>query len=110
MQNVYTSLQTPKTKFNGYHVMKPFFWKLKDKFCHYVANAIPNTGYPFHIHADSLNVGTGCILIQAFPDGKRIVSANSRVFDKAEQKISPQHRELCGFRSALQTYEFYFLG
>ena len=89
MRNVYTSLQTPKTNFNGYHVMKPFF-----RNCHDIANAIPNTDYPFHIHADSSNVGTGCILIQAFPDGKKIVSANSRVFDKAEQKMSPQHREL----------------
>ena len=55
-------------------------------------------------------VGTGCILIQAIPDGKRIVSANSRVFDKAEQKMSQQHLELCGIISALQTYEFYNIG
>ena len=60
--------------------------------------------YSFHIHADSSNVGTGCILIQDLSEGKRIVSANSRVFDKAEQKMSTQHRELCGIISALQTY------
>ena len=63
------------------------FQKLKDRFCHDIASAFPNTDYPFHIHADSSNVGTGCILIQAFPDGKKIISANSRVFDKAEQKM-----------------------
>ena len=39
-----------------------------------------------------------------------MISANSRVFDKAEQKMSPQHRELCGIVSALQTYEFYGIG
>ena len=39
-----------------------------------------------------------------------MISANSRVFDKAEQKVSPQHRELCGMISALQTYEFYVIG
>ena len=39
-----------------------------------------------------------------------MISAKSRVFDKAEQKMSPQHRELCGILSALQTYEFYVIG
>ena len=37
-------------------------------------------------------------------EGNTIVSANSRVFDKAEQKLSSQHRELCRIISALQTY------
>ena len=83
---------------------------LKEKFAHDISLAIPNANYSFHIHADSSNLGTGCILIQQFPDRKRIVSANSRVFDKAEQKMSPQHRELCGIISALQTYEFYLIG
>ena len=83
---------------------------LKEKFVHDISLAIPNANYPFHIHADSSNLGTGCILIQQFPDRKRIVSANSRLFDKAEQKMSPQHRELCGIISALQTYEFYLIG
>ena len=32
------------------------------------------------------NVATGCILIQQFPEGKRISAFNSLVFDKAEQK------------------------
>ena len=59
---------------------------------------------------DSSNVGTGCILIQQFPEGKRIVSFNSRSFDKVEQKISTLHRELCGIVSALQTYEHYIIG
>ena len=72
--------------------------------------AIPSTEYSFHIHVDSSNVGTGCILVQQFPEGKRIVSFNSRVFDKAEQKMSTLHRELCGIVSALQTYEHYIIG
>ena len=59
---------------------------------------------------DSSNVGTGCILIQQFPEGKGIISFNSRVFDKAEQKMSTLHRELCGIVSALQTYEHYIIG
>ena len=59
---------------------------------------------------DSSIVGNGCILIQQFPEGKRIISLNSRIFDKAEQKMSTLHRELCGIVSALQTYEHYLIG
>ena len=70
----------------------------------------PSNDPPFHIHADSSNLGTGCVLIQDFPDRKRKISANARVFDKAEQKMSPQLRELCGIISLLQTYEFYVSG
>ena len=64
----------------------------------------PSTDYPFHIHVDLYNFGTGCILIQQFPESKRIISFNSRIFDKDEEKISALHRELCRIVSALQTY------
>ena len=40
---------------------------------------------------------------------KKIVSANFRIFDKEEQKMSPIHRALYGVISALQTYEFYII-
>ena len=59
---------------------------------------------------DSSNAGTVCILIQQFPEGRRIISFNSRNFEKAEQKMSTLHRELCGRVSALQTYEHYLIG
>ena len=71
--------------------------------------AVPSTKYPFHIHVDSSNAGTGCILVQQIPEGKRIVSFSSRVFDNAEHKMSTLHRELCGIVSALQTYERYII-
>ena len=64
--------------------------------------AMPSTKYRFHIHVDSSNVGTGCILILQFPEEKGLISFNSSFFDKAEQKMSTLHREL-----ALQTYEHY---
>ena len=70
----------------------------------------PSTEYPFRIHVDCSNVGTGCILVQQFPEGKRTVSLNSRVFDKAKQEMSTVHRELCGIVYALQTYEYYIIG
>ena len=71
--------------------------------------AIPSTEYPFHIDVDSSNVGTGCIPIQQLLEGNRNVSFNSRVFDKAEQKMSTLHRDLCGIVLALQTYENYII-
>ena len=78
--------------------------------CENTILAVPSTDYPFHIQVDSSNVGTGCILIQQFPEGKRIIYSNSRIFNKAEQKISTLHRELCGIVSALQTYEHCIIG
>ena len=59
---------------------------------------------------DSSKVGTSCILIQQFSEGERTISFNTRIFDKAEQKKSALHRELCGIVSALQTYEQYIIG
>ena len=72
--------------------------------------AIPDVRYPFHIHMVSSNVGTGSILVQDFPEGKRVVSINSRIFDKTEEKLSTMHRELFGIVSALKTYEHYIIG
>ena len=50
------------------------------------------------------------LALAQFPEGKRIISFNSRVFDEAEQKMLTPHRELCGIVSALQTYEHYIIG
>ena len=98
-----------KANFEWLDSHKQVFDNLKAKFAHDISVAIPNPKNPFHIHADFSDLGTGSILIQQFPEGKRIFSANFRVFDKAEQKMSPRHRELCRIISALQTYEFYII-
>ena len=73
---------------------KPF-QEIKEKISEDTIFAIPSTEHPFPIHVDSSNVETGSILVQQFPEGKRIVSFKSRVFDKAERKMSTLHRELC---------------
>ena len=86
------------------------FQMIKDRISEDTILAIPYNEYPFHIHVDSSNVGTGCILIQQFPEGKRIISFSSRFLEKAEQKMSTLHRELCGIVSALQTHEHYIIG
>ena len=72
--------------------------------------AIPDVPYPFYIYVDSSNVGTGSISDQEFPDGKRVVSFNSRIFDKTERKLSTMHRQLWGIVSALKTQEHYLTG
>ena len=83
---------------------------IKDRISADTILAIPSTDYLFHIHVELSNIGTGCILILQFSEGKRIISFNSRIFDKAEQKMPTFHRELCGIVSALQTYEHYIIG
>ena len=98
------------TPFHWTHEHEKLFQAIKDRISEDTILAVPSTDYPFHIHVDSSNVGTGCILIQQFPEGKRVISFNSRIFDKAEQKMSTLHRELCGIVSALQTYEHYIIG
>ena len=98
------------TSFHWTDEHEKLFQSIKDRISEDTILAVPSTDYPFHIHVDSSNVGTGCILIQQFPEGKRIISFNSRVFDKAEQKMSTLHRELCGIVYALQTYEHYIIG
>ena len=65
---------------------------IKDRVSEETILANPSTEYPIHIHVDSSNIGTGCILKQQFLERKRIVSFNSRIFDKAEQEKSTLHR------------------
>ena len=98
------------TLFHWTHEHQKQFKPVKDRISEDTILPVPSTDYLFHIHVDSSNVGTGCILFQQFPEGKRIISFNSRFFDKAKQKMSTLHRELCGIVSALQAYEDYIIG
>ena len=93
------------TPFHWTQDYEKLFQSIKDRISEDTILAVLSTDYTFHIHVDSSNTGTGFILIQQFPEGKRIFSFISRIFDKAEQKMSSLHRELCGIVSALQTYE-----
>ena len=97
------------TSFHWTDEHERLFQFIKDRISEDTILVVPSTDYPFQIHVDSSNVGTGCILIQHFPEGKWIISFNSHVFDKAEQKMSTLHRELCGIVSALRTNEHYII-
>ena len=96
--------------FNWTKEREELFRNNKDRISEETVLAVRNPKYPFHIHVESSSIGTGSILVQEFPSGKRIVSFNSRVFTKDEQKMSTLHRELCGIISALQTYEHFIIG
>ena len=98
------------TPFHWLHEHAKIFQSIKDKKSGGTILPVPSTDYPFHIHVDSSNVGTGCVLIQQFPEGKWIISSNSRIFDKVEQKMFTLQRELCVIVSVLQTYEHYIVG
>ena len=86
------------------------FKEIKTRISEDTILAVLSTEYPFHIHVDSYNVGTGCILVQQLSEREIMVSFISTVFDNAEQKMSTLHRELCGIVFALQTYELYIIG
>ena len=103
-------LSKDSTPFHWTEEHERLFTSIKERIHKDTVIAVPSTDCPFHIQVDSWNFGTGCILIQQCPEGKRIISFNSRVFDQAEQKMSTLHRELCGNVSALQTYEHYIIG
>ena len=85
------------------HKHEKLFQSINDRIREGTILAVPSTDYHFHKHVDSTKVGRGCILIQQFSGRKRITSFNSRIFDKAEQKMSTLHTQLCGIVSALQT-------
>ena len=103
-------LITDSTPFHWTHEHEKLFQAIKDRISEDMILAVPSTDYLFYIHVDYSNNGTGCILIQQFPEEKLIISFNSRFFDKAEQKWSTLYRELCEIVSALQTYEHYIVG
>ena len=98
------------TPFHWTHEHEKLFQSIRHRIWENTTPAVASTDYPFHSHVDSSNVGTGCILIQQFPGGKRIISFNCRISDQAEQKMFTIHRELCGIVSALRTYEHYIMG
>ena len=81
------------------------FQNIKDRISEETIPAVPNPMYPFHIHVDSSSISTGYYLVQEFLNRKRIVSFNSRVFRKDEQKMTTLHRKVCGIITALQIYE-----
>ena len=58
------------------------FRNIKDRISEETIIAVRNPKYPFHFHVDSSSIGFGSILVQEFPNGKRIVSFNSRVLTK----------------------------
>ena len=107
-QPFYDLIKDP-TPFHWTPEHEKLFQSIKDRISEDTILAGPSTDYRFHIHVDSSNVEAGCILIEQFPEAKRIISFNLRIFNKAGQKMSTLHRELCGIVSDLQTYEHYII-
>ena len=98
------------THFHWTHEHEILFQSIKNRISEDTILVVPPTDYLLHNHLDSSDVETNCILIQQFPEGKQLISFNSKVFDKAQQKKSTFHRELCGIVSVSQTYELYLMG
>ena len=58
------------------------FQSIKEKISEDTNFAVHSRDYTFLFLVTSSKVGTGCILIEQFPEGERILSFNTRVFDK----------------------------
>ncbi len=86
------------------------FETIKDSIKEDALCAIPDPKYPFIIYSDASNVGVGCVLLQERPEGRRIVSFNSRVFNENEQKMPIIYKELAAAFFALETYEYIIIG
>ena len=79
-------LTRTETKFVWTTEHEKLFNDIKNRISEDTILAIPDTKYPFHVHVDVSSIGVGSILIQEFPEGKRIVSFNSRIYTKEEKK------------------------
>ena len=97
------------TSFHCSEEHEKIFQMIEDRISEVTILAISSLQYLFHIHVDSSNVGTGCILIQQFPEGKRIISFNSRIFDKAEQKMSTPTENCVGLSQRYNLTSITFL-
>ena len=58
------------TPFKWTNQHEELFKEIKNRISEDTILAVPSTEYPFHLHVDSSNVGTGRILVQQFPEGK----------------------------------------
>ena len=69
-QNLYELLRDD-VPFKWTKEHEELFRNIKDRISEETILAVPNPKYPFHIHVDSSSIGTGSILVQEFPSGKR---------------------------------------
>ena len=79
---LFYDLTSTETKFVWTTEHEKLLNDIKDSISEDTIFAIPDTKHPFHVHVDASSIGVGSILIQEFPEGKRIVSFNSRIYTK----------------------------
>ena len=77
-----------------------------------VLNTIPDPNQPFNAMCDVSNFGIGAELLQSHngTNKKNLMSASSRLFTKAELRLSTLLRECTAIIDALTEYEFLILG
>ena len=77
-------LTPTETKFVWTTEHEKLFNDIKDSIGEDTILAIPDTKHSFHMHVEASFIGVGSIFVQDFPEGKRIVSFNSRIYTKEE--------------------------
>ena len=94
--NCFHDLIRDFTSFHWTEEHENIFQMIKDGINEDTSLSVPSTDYPFHFHVISSSVGNGCILIQPFPEGKRIISVTSGILEEAEQKMFTLHGHCVG--------------
>ena len=79
-------LTRTETKFVWTTEHEKLFNDIKDRISEDTILAIPDTKHPFLVPVDTSSIGVGSIFVQEFPEGKRIVSLNSRIYTKGNKK------------------------
>ena len=66
----FCDLTIDSTTFHWINEHEKLLQSIKDRVSEGTIPAVPSTDYPFHVHVDSSNVCTRCILTQTFPKKK----------------------------------------
>ena len=74
------------TPFHWTEEHETFFSSIKERIHKDTVPAVLSTDYPFHFHLDSSNVGTGCIVIKQFPEGRKISRSTLEYLTKQSEK------------------------
>ena len=88
------------------------FEEIKKLLTEQISNTIPDPNQPFYAMCDASNFGIGAALLQSHSGTNKMnhISANSRLFNQAELRLSTLMRECTAIIYTLTEYEFLILG
>ena len=88
------------------------FEEIKTLLIEQLSNSIPDPNQPFYTMYDASNFGIGAAFLQSHNGTNKmnLISANSRLFQQAELRLSTLMRECTAIICTLSEYELLILG